>query len=62
MNATLLMRVMPDLRSKYAIRVDGETVRDLETFEEALVALKCLRNHDLTVEEARKVLGVVKQR
>jgi hypothetical protein len=62
MNATLLMRVMPDLRSKYSIRVDGETVGDLETFEEALVTLNCLRDQDLTVEEARKVLCVVKQR
>ena len=56
MNATLLMRIMPDLRSKYAIRVDGETVGDLETLDEALVALERLRDHDVTVEKARKIL------
>ena len=43
MNATILMRIMPDLRSKYAIRVDGETVGDLETLDEALLALERLR-------------------
>ena len=48
---------MPDLRSKYAIRVDGETVEELETFDEALVALECLRDHHVTVEEARKILA-----
>jgi hypothetical protein len=48
---------MPDLRSKYAIQVDGETVGELETFDEALVALECLRGHDVTVEGARKILA-----
>jgi hypothetical protein len=58
MNATILMRIMPDLRSKYAIRVDGETVGDLETLDEALLALERLRDRDFTVEQARKMLDV----
>jgi len=58
MNATILMRIMPDLRSKYAIRVDGETVGDLETLDEALLALERLRDRGFTVEQARKMLDV----
>jgi hypothetical protein len=58
MNATILMRIMPDLRSKYAIRVDGETVGNLETLDEALLALERLRDRDFTVEQARKMLDV----
>src|SRR5271166_5264026 len=62
MNATILMRIMPDLRSKYAIRVDGETVGDLETLDEALLALERLRDRDFTVEQARKMLVFPHQR
>jgi len=58
MNATILMRIRPDLRSKYAIRVDGETVGNLETLDEALLALERLRDRDFTVEQARKMLDV----
>ena len=58
MNATILMRIMPDLRSKYAIRVDGETVGNLETLDEALLALERLRDRDFTVEQARKMLDI----
>ena len=56
MNATILLRIMPDLRSKYSLMVDGEPLGDMETLNDAIVARDCLKGHDFTFAEARATL------
>ena len=55
-NATILLRIMPDLRSKYSLVVDGERLGDMETLNDAIVLSECLKDHDFTFAEARAIL------
>lgn len=56
MNATILLRIMPDLRSKYSLIVDGERLGDMKTLNNAIAARDCLKEHDFTMAEARAIL------
>lgn len=55
-NATILLRIMPELRSKYSLIVDGERLGDMKTLNEAVVARECLKEHDFSISEARAIL------
>jgi hypothetical protein len=56
MNAMILLRIMPDLRAKYSLVVDGERLGDMETLNDAIVARECLKCQDYTLAEARAIL------
>jgi hypothetical protein len=56
MNATILLQIMPDLRSKYSLIVDGERLGDMKTLHDAIVARDCLKEHDFSTSEARVIL------
>ena len=56
MNAMILLRIMPDLRAKYSLVVDGERLGDMETLNDAIVARECLKGQDYTLVEARAIL------
>ena len=56
MNATILLRIMPDLRSKYSLIVDGEQLGDMKTLNDAIVARDYLKEHDFSISEARVIL------
>ena len=52
----ILLRIMPDLRAKYSLVVDGERLGDMETLNDAIVARECLKGQDYTLAEARAIL------
>lgn len=52
----ILLRIMPDLRAKYSLVVDGERLGDMETLNDAIVARECLKCQDYTLAEARAIL------
>jgi hypothetical protein len=56
MNATILLRILPDLRAKYALLVDGERLGDMDTLKEVIAARDALKPHDFTLAEAREFL------
>ena len=53
MSAEILLRIMPDLRSKYCVLVDGKRLGEMDTLKEALIVRDCLAEHEFTVEQAR---------
>lgn len=55
-NATILLRILPDLRAKYALLVDGERLGDMDTLKEVIAARDALKPHDFTLAEAREFL------
>jgi hypothetical protein len=57
MNVTILLRILPDLGSKYSLLVDGERLGDLETLNDAIVARDSLDDQDFTIAEAQAILG-----
>ena len=57
MNATILLRILPDLRAKYALLVDGERLGEVDTLKEVIAARDYLKDHDFTVAEARAILA-----
>jgi hypothetical protein len=57
MNVTILLRILPDLGSKYSLLVDGERLGDLETLNDAIVARDRLEDQDSTIAEAHAILG-----
>jgi hypothetical protein len=57
MNVTILLRILPDLGSKYSLLVDGERLGDLETLNDAIVARDRLEDQDFTIAEAHAILG-----
>ena len=57
MNATILLRILPDLRAKYALLVDGERLGELDTLNDVMVARDFLKAHDFTIAEARAILA-----
>jgi hypothetical protein len=59
MNATILLRIMPDPRSKYALLVDGQELGEVATLSDAVLVRECLKEHDFTVDQARAILEAV---
>jgi hypothetical protein len=58
MNVTILLRILPDLGSKYSLLVDGERLGEMETLNEAIVVRDRLADHDFTIAEAHSVLAL----
>ena len=57
MNVTILLRILPDLGSKYSLLVDGERLGDMETLNDAIAVRDRLEDHDFTIAEAHAILG-----
>jgi hypothetical protein len=55
-NASILLRIMPDLRAKYALMVDKQELGELETLNDALAVRDRLKESDVTFEEARAIV------
>ena len=62
MNVTILLRILPDLGSKYSLLVDGERLGDMETLNDAIVVRDGLEDHDFTIAEAHAILGAREKR
>ena len=62
MNVTILLRILPDLGSKYSLVVDGERLGDMETLNDAIVLRDRLEDHDVTIAEVHAILGAREKR
>jgi hypothetical protein len=62
MNVTILLRILPDLGSKYSLLVDGERLGDLETLNDAIVLRDRLEDQDFTIAEVLAILGAREKR
>ena len=62
MNVTILLRILPDLGSKYSLLVDGERLGDMETLNDAIVVRDRLEDYDFTIAEAHAILGAREKR
>ena len=61
-NAQILLHILPDLRSRYGIVVDGEEIGQLETLSDATLVRDCLKERDFSVSKARVIFQEVRTR
>ena len=58
-NATILVRIMPDLCSKYALLAEKEELGQVDTLTDAVRIRDLLKGCDLTTNQARAILQTV---
>jgi hypothetical protein len=56
MIAQIVLRILPGLRSRYALMADGEKIAEVDTLTDAVLVRDCLKSHDLTLSQAREML------
>jgi hypothetical protein len=55
-NAQILLRILPDLRNRYALMAEGEKIAEVDTLTDAILVRDCLKSQDLTLSQARAML------